>query len=34
MTKAVTLAVDEYVSIVEVAQNDPALRDKLLQRLK
>lgn len=37
MTKAVTdqgLSVDEYVSIIEVAQNDPAIRDKLLQKLK
>ena len=37
MTKAVTdqgLSVDEYVAIIEVAQNDPAVRDKLLQRMK
>lgn len=37
MTKAVTdqgLSVDEYVSIIEVAQNDPVVRDKLLQRMK
>lgn len=37
MTKAVTdqgLSVDEYVAIIEVAQNDPAVRDKLLQKLK
>lgn len=37
MTKAVTdqgLSVDEYVAIIEVAQNDQAVRDKLLQRLK
>jgi Domain of unknown function (DUF4168) len=37
MTKAVTdqgLSVDEYVSIIEVAQNDPGVRDKLLQKLK
>lgn len=37
MTKAVTdqgLSVDEYVSIIEVAQNDPTVRDKLLQKLK
>jgi hypothetical protein len=37
ITKAVTdqgLSVEEYVSIMKVAQNDPAVRDKLVQRLK
>jgi membrane-bound lytic murein transglycosylase B len=37
MAKAVTdqgLSVEEYTSIIEVAQNDPAVRNKLLQRLK
>ena len=37
ITKAVTdqgLSVDEYVSIMKVAQNDPEVRDKLVQRLK
>lgn len=37
MTKAVTeqgLSVDEYTSIIEVAQNDPEVRNKLLQRMK
>jgi len=37
MTKAVTdqgLSVEEYVSIMKVAQNDPAVRDKLIKRLK
>ena len=37
VTKAVTdqgLSVDEYVSIMKVAQDDPAVRDKLAQRLK
>jgi len=37
IAKAVTeqgLSVDEYVSIMKVAQNDPAVRDKLVQRLK
>ena len=37
MTKAVTdkgLSVEEYVSIIEVAQNDAGVRGKLLQRLK
>ena len=35
--KAVTdtgLSVAEYTAILEVAQNDPAVRDKILQRLK
>lgn len=27
------LSIDEYDSIMETAQNDPAVRDKLLQRL-
>jgi hypothetical protein len=37
MRKAVTdqgLSVEEYMSILKVAQDDPAVRDKLLQRLK
>jgi hypothetical protein len=37
IAKAVTdqgLSVDEYVSIMKVAQNDPTVRDKLVQRLK
>lgn len=37
MAKAVTdegLSVEEYTTIIEVAQNDPAVRNKLLQRLK
>lgn len=37
MAKAVTdqgLSVDEYTSIITVAQNDPALHEKLVQRLK
>ncbi len=37
MTKAVTdqgLSVEEYVSIMKVAQNDPSVRDKLIKRLK
>ncbi len=36
MKKAVTdqgLSVDEYTSIIRVAQNDPGVREKLLQRL-
>ena len=37
MAKAVAaegLSVEEYTSIIEVAQNDPVVRNKLLQRLK
>jgi hypothetical protein len=37
MAKAVTaegLSVEEYTTIIEVAQNDPIVRNKLLQRLK
>ena len=37
LEKAVTdegLSVEEYTNIIEVAQNDPAVRNKLLQRLK
>ncbi len=37
MVKAVTdqgLSVDEYNSIVDVAQKDPAVHDKIIQRLK
>ncbi len=37
MTKAVTdqgLSVQEYLSIMQVAQNDPTVRDRLLQRMK
>jgi len=37
IAKAVTdqgLSVDEYVSIMKVAQNDPGVRDKIIQRLK
>jgi predicted ATPase with chaperone activity len=37
LEKAVTdqgLSVDEYTSILDLAQNDPAVRDKLIQRLQ
>ena len=37
MVKAVTdqgLSVDEYNSIVDVAQKDPAVHEKIIQRLK
>jgi hypothetical protein len=37
LTKAVTdqgLSVAEYSAIMQVAQNDPAVRDKILQRIK
>jgi hypothetical protein len=37
MEQAVTdqgLSVDEYMTIMKVAQNDPIVRDKLVQRLK
>jgi len=37
LSKAVTdngLSVAEYTAILEVAQNDPTIRDKILQRLK
>src|SRR5262249_44667039 len=37
ITKAVNgqgLSVDEYLSIMKVAQNDPSVRDKIVQRLK
>jgi len=37
ITKAVNdegLTVDEYVSIMKVAQDDPTVRDKIVQRLK
>lgn len=37
MTKAVTaqgLSIEEYTSIMRVAQNDPTVREKLLQRLQ
>ena len=37
MAKAVKdqgLSVEEYTNIIEVAQNDPTVRNKLLQRLK
>ena len=37
ITKAVTdqgISVEEYVSIMKVAQNDATVRDKLVQRLK
>jgi Domain of unknown function (DUF4168) len=37
MTKAVTdqgLSIEEYTSIMRVAQADPTVREKLLQRLK
>ena len=37
MAKAVTeqgLSIEEYSTILQVAQNDPVVRDKLLQRLK
>jgi hypothetical protein len=37
LTKAVTdqgLSVEEYSAILQVAQNDPAIRDRILQRLK
>jgi hypothetical protein len=36
LVKAVTdkgLSVEEYTSILEVAQNDPAVREKILQRM-
>ena len=36
LTRAVTdqgLSLDEYSSIMQVAQNDPQVRDKLLQRI-
>ena len=36
LVKAVTdkgLSVEEYTSILEVAENDPAVREKILQRL-
>jgi hypothetical protein len=37
MTKAVTdqgLSIEEYGAIIQVAQNDPVVREKLIQRLK
>src|SRR5262245_34770751 len=37
LTKAVTdqgLSVAEYTEILQVAQNDPVVRDKILQRMK
>ena len=37
IVKAVTdqgLSIDEYKTILQVAQNDPVVRDKLLQRMK
>jgi hypothetical protein len=37
MRQAVTdqgISVDEYLNIMKVAQNDPGVRDKLVQRLK
>jgi hypothetical protein len=37
ITKAINaqgLSVDEYAQILQVAQNDPSVREKLLQRLK
>ena len=37
MAKAVTeqgLSIEEYATIMQVAQNDPVVRNKLLQRLK
>ena len=37
MTKAVTdqgLSIEEYTTIMKVAQTDPVVRDKLLKRLK
>ncbi len=37
IAKAVTdqgLSIEEYVSIMKVAQNDPGVRDRLVQRLK
>ena len=37
LTKAVTdqgLSVGEYTAIMQVAQNDPAVREKILQRIK
>jgi hypothetical protein len=37
MEKAVTdqgLSVEEYTTILDVAQKDPVVRDKLLQRMK
>lgn len=36
LTRAVTdqgLSLEEYTSIIQVAQNDPQVRDKLLQRI-
>ena len=36
LVKAVTdkgLSVEEYTSILEVAENDPAVREKILQRM-
>jgi Domain of unknown function (DUF4168) len=36
-TKAVTeqgLSVEEYASVLDMAQDDPAIRDKLLQRIR
>lgn len=37
MSKAVTeqgLSIEEYTTIMQVAQNDPVVRNKILQRLK
>ena len=37
MVKAVTdqgLSIDEFKTIMNLAQNDPAVRNKLMQRLK
>jgi hypothetical protein len=37
MEKAVTdqgLSVDEYTTILELAQNDPIVRNKMVQRMK
>ena len=37
INKAVTdqgLSIEEFSTIMEVAQNDPGVRDKLIQRLK
>lgn len=37
MTKAVTeqgLSIDEFENIMQVAQNDPVVRNKLIQRMK
>src|SRR5882757_3041217 len=37
ITKAVTdqgLSIEEYTTIIEVAQNDPVVRNKLLQRMR